>query len=501
MFKKILVANRGEIALRIFRTCREMKISTVAVYSIIDAQAPFVHAADQAVCLEADNPADSYLNIDKIIRAALSNGADAIHPGYGFLSENSDFAQACLDAGLGFIGPEPKTLASLGDKIEARRIAESANVPIIPGTLEPTEDVQELIQAAEKIGFPVMVKAAAGGGGKGMRRVEQPADLDRALERATSEAQAAFGNGALYLEKCIEAARHVEVQILSDQHQNYIHLLERECSIQRRHQKIIEEAPALRIDKDLRHQLGQAAIAVARKAGYQNAGTVEFLLCPDDSFYFMEVNARLQVEHPVTELICGIDLVEMQIKIAAGQPLALSQDQVAARGHAIECRIYAEDPENNFMPSPGEIVYLRKPGGPGIRFDSGIESGSLVPQHYDPILAKLIAWGDTRDKAVTRMVCALQDTVILGVETTVEFLLSVVESEMFAQGRINTDFIAKNMADWQPSDENKKVAMLAWLMTQLDSRNMSPKSQTRGLKNSYSSSDDPWHRIGHWRMG
>jgi len=363
MFKKILIANRGEIAVRVIRTCREMGIATVAVHSEVDARAQHVLAADEAVLLGGDEPAESYLNQEKIIEAAISTGAQAIHPGYGFLAENGAFSRLCAEKGIKFIGPPGEVLEAAGDKIGARKMADAAGVPVIPGNMEAGGDVSQLIQKAEEVGYPVMVKAAAGGGGKGMRLVNRREDLVEALERAQSEAQSAFGDGSLYIEKCIQDPRHVEVQILADEHDDVLHLYERECSIQRRHQKIIEEAPSPAVDAFLRKRLTEAAAAVARAVGYRGAGTVEFLLEPGGSFYFMEVNARLQVEHPVTELILGLDLVEQQLHIAAGEKIALKQEDIKRRGHAIECRVYAEDPQASFMPARAGSRYCRLPPG------------------------------------------------------------------------------------------------------------------------------------------
>jgi acetyl-CoA carboxylase biotin carboxylase subunit len=501
MFKKLLVANRGEIALRVFRTCREMGIGTVAVHSEVDRNSPHARYADRSVWLGDDEPAESYLHIDKIVKAARDSGAEAVHPGYGFLAENADFAEACERAGVVFVGPTSKVLRSVGDKIEARRLAREAKVPITPGTRDPTDDLQLLQTAAEHLGFPVMVKAAAGGGGKGMRRVDNPEELDSALQAAASEARAAFSDGTLYLEKCIEDPRHVEVQILADGRGNVVHLFERECSIQRRHQKIIEEAPSPAVGTELRAQLGDAAVEVARQAGYQNAGTVEFLLDSDGHFNFMEVNARLQVEHPVTELITGLDLVEHQIRLAAGEPLSISQENVTARGHAIECRIYAEDPEAGFLPSPGVIRSLVAPSGPDVRFDSGVETGSEVPVHYDPILAKLITRGADRHRAIARMIRALSETSILGVKTPVEMLMDIVQSEAFRKGETTTGFLGRYFADWNPSPHRVKTALLGWLAFQLDQPAATAEGGLPDATNAGAGSEDIWLRLGRWRMG
>jgi acetyl/propionyl-CoA carboxylase alpha subunit len=389
-------------------------------------------------------------------------------------------------------------LEAAGDKIGARKLAHAAGVPVIPGNMDAGGDVSQLIQKAEEVGYPVMVKAAAGGGGKGMRLVARREDLVEALERAQSEAQTAFGDGSLYIEKCIADPRHVEVQILADEHDNVLHLWERECSIQRRHQKIIEEAPSPVVDVFLRKRLTEAAVAVARAVGYRGAGTVEFLLEPGGSFYFMEVNARLQVEHPVTELIVGLDLVEQQLRIAAGEKIAMRQQDVRMGGHAIECRIYAEDPEADFMPSPGRIRALHVPAGPGVRFDSGVESGDEVPVHYDPILGKLITWGPDRERAARRMARALSEMSILGVRTPVGFLLEIVESDAFRQGETTTGFLQRHFSNWRPQAERVKTALLGWLVAE-EQGDPVPEQAASGAPAAMVS--DPWARLGHWRMG
>jgi acetyl-CoA carboxylase biotin carboxylase subunit len=390
MFKKVLIANRGEIAVRIIRTCREMGLETVAVYSVADKLALHVLEADQAVYLGPSEPLESYLHGERILAAARETGAEAIHPGYGFLAENPVFAERCFQEGMVFIGPPVQAIRDLGNKTKARTIMSRAGVPIIPGLLQTSEDLQVFSREAERLGYPVIIKAAAGGGGKGMRIVLEPSDLPEAFQSCKSEAEKAFGDGSLYLEKHLESPRHVEFQILADSFGNVVHLFERECSIQRRHQKIVEETPSTALTPDLRRQMGQSAVAAARASGYINAGTVEFLLDRDGSFYFLEVNTRLQVEHPITEVTTGLDLVRCQLDIAAGQALTFRQEEIQPRGQAIECRIYAEDPEAQFLPSPGKILYLREPSGPGIRMDSGIRAGFEVPMEYDPILGKLI---------------------------------------------------------------------------------------------------------------
>ena len=393
MFRKILIANRGEIAVRIARACREMGVRSVAVYSDVDRASLHVRLADEAYPIGPAPSRESYLVIDKIIGAARYAGCDAIHPGYGFLAENPALARACADAGITFIGPTAEAMEKLGSKTAARHVARETNVPTVPGTLDPIETVDELILIARKTGFPVVLKAVAGGGGKGMRSVERESELAGAWRDASSEARNAFGDGRLYLEKYLLKPRHIEIQVLADQHGNMVYLGERECSVQRRHQKVIEEAPSPIMTPDLRRQMGEAAVKLARAGGYTNAGTVEFLVDAGRNFYFLEMNTRLQVEHPVTEMVTSTDLVKLQIRIAAGEQLPFAQEDVALRGHAIECRIYAEDPDNNFFPSPGKILERRVPSGPGIRLDDGVYAGWTVPNDYDPMLGKLIAWG------------------------------------------------------------------------------------------------------------
>ncbi|HYQ81920.1 MAG TPA: biotin carboxylase N-terminal domain-containing protein, partial [Anaeromyxobacteraceae bacterium] len=449
MFRAILVANRGEIAVRVLRTLREMGIRGVAVFSDADRGAPHLAAADEAVPLGDPEPASSYLDGARIIEAARRTGAEAIHPGYGFLSESPAFARAVRDAGLAFVGPSPEAMARVGNKVAARRLLQGSDVPVVPGLVDPEPDPERLAAAAARIGYPVMLKAAAGGGGKGMRLVRRPEDLPEAARRGASEAQAAFGDGSIYLEKALERPRHVEFQVLADGQGRVVHCFERECSIQRRHQKIVEETPSPALDPALRERMGRAAVEVARRAGYQNAGTVEFLLLPDGGFYFLEVNARLQVEHPITEAVTGLDLVRCQVEIAAGLPLPFRQEDLSARGHALECRIYAEDPASGFAPSPGRITRLREPQGPGVRVDSGIAAGFEVPVWYDPILAKVVAHAATRDAAIARMERALREYLVEGVATPIPFLLDLLRSEPFRAGRIHTGFVAEHFSDWR----------------------------------------------------
>ena len=488
MFKKILIANRGEIAVRIMRTCREMGIATVAVYSEVDRKALHVLEADQAVFLGDAAPAASYLNIAKIISAAQEAGAEAIHPGYGFLAENPELAAACQRAGLVFIGPAESAIRDLGDKTVARKMMTQNNVPVIPGMSRPDADPESLAREAETIGYPVLIKAAAGGGGKGMRVVGAAEDLKDACTAAAREAQTAFGNGAIYLEKYLAKPRHIEFQILADTHGNVVHLMERECSIQRRHQKIIEETPSTALTADLRDQMGAAAVAAARAAGYVNAGTVEFLLDQDGRFYFLEVNTRLQVEHPITEMVTGIDLVRLQIEIADGQPLSIKQSDIRPRGHAIECRIYAEDPQNGFFPSPGKIVYMQAPEGPGIRNDSGIYSGFQVPVEYDPILSKLVAGAETRQLAIQRMIRALQNYPILGIKTPIPFLIDILQSEAFKSGATFTDFIDAHFGEWQPSVSASDLACIAYVADAV----WSPRQAARHSTGEVHRCTSPW---------
>jgi len=495
MFTKILIANRGEIAVRIMRTCREMGIATVAVYSEADRQALHVLEADQAVFLGPAEPTESYLSIAKIIAAARSTDAQAIHPGYGFLAENPDLAAACLQAGLTFIGPPENAIRDLGDKTVARRLMIQGGVPVIPGMSQTEADPERLAAEADKIGYPVLIKAAAGGGGKGMRVVTAAGDFKDACAAAAREAQNAFGNGAIYLEKYLAKPRHVEFQILADTKGHIIHLLERECSIQRRHQKIIEETPSPALTPDLRAQMGAAAVAAAKASGYVNAGTVEFLLDQDNRFYFLEVNTRLQVEHPITEMTTGIDLVRHQIEIAAGQPLTLRQSEISARGHAIECRIYAEDPQNDFFPSPGKIRFMREPGGPGIRNDCGIYTGFQVPVEYDPILSKLVVWAETRELATRRMIRALENYVILGIKTPIPFLIDVLKAEAFQSGATYTDFIAAHFDKWQPAAADNDLARIAYIADAVWAR----RRATRPTADSGPRFASPWETLGHWR--
>jgi acetyl-CoA carboxylase, biotin carboxylase subunit len=444
MFKKILIANRGEIAVRIIRACRELSISAVAIYSEVDAESLHVRMADEAVCVGPAASNQSYLNIDAIIEAAITTGSEAIHPGYGFLSENADFARAVSSAGLTFIGPPTEAMEVMGSKTSARRAALEAGVAIVPGTVEPLTSFADAKETAEEFGYPIMLKAAAGGGGKGMRLVGSPDELLSAFENAQAEAAAAFGESSIYIEKAVERPRHIEIQVFADAHGSVVHLGERECSIQRRHQKVIEESPSPIDDPELRQRMGEAAVRIAKAVNYTGAGTVEFLVADATrDFYFLEMNTRLQVEHPVTECVTGFDLVREQLQVATGQPLSFNQEDVRLIGHAIECRVYAEDPDNNFLPSPGKITHLQEPAGPGIRIDSGVRLHSEVSIYYDPMIAKLVVWGKTRGEALDRLRRALDEYQVAGITTTLTFFRSVVRDKEFIAGTIDTGFISR----------------------------------------------------------
>jgi acetyl-CoA carboxylase biotin carboxylase subunit len=466
MFKKILIANRGEIAVRVIRSCRELGILSAAIYSDVDRAGLHVLSADQAYSIGAAAAAESYLNIGKILTVAKRCGADAIHPGYGFLSENAKFAQACANAGIKFIGPTAASMEMMGSKTRARQEMEKAGVPFVPGTSHGLESAQQARDVAAKIGYPVMLKAASGGGGKGMRLVGSEQELQPALEAAQSEAGRAFGDGEVYLEKAILNPRHIEMQVLADEHGNTGYLGERECSIQRRHQKVMEEAPSPLVDAEMRRRMGEVAVRVAQAAHYQNAGTVEFLVDPtlEKNFYFLEMNTRLQVEHPVTELVTGLDLVELQIRIAAGERLPLRQEDILIRGHAIECRIYAEDADNNFFPSPGKIEALMTPAGPGIRLDSGVYAGWTVPIDYDPLLAKLIGYGQDRQQAIARLTRALPEYFVGGIKTNLGLFRRILEDGDFQSGKIDTGYLDRLLAAKASREDmsvEKSVAAIA----------------------------------------
>jgi len=516
-FRKILIANRGEIAVRIAATLREMGIAVVAVYSNPDAGALHVRAADEAYPLEGAKSAETYLRGDKIIDIARRCGADAIHPGFGFLSENEDFARACADAMITFIGPTPEVIRDMGDKIVAKAKFAAAGVPIVPGwSGDAHDDFDTIAGHAERIGYPVLIKAAAGGGGKGMRVVKKPDELAAGLESARREATAAFGDGRVFLEKYLVNPRHIEVQIFGDHHGNVVHLFERECSIQRRHQKIIEESPSPALSPALREQICGAAVRAAKAIGYTNAGTVEFILSESGEFYFLEVNTRLQVEHPVTEAVTQRDLVRAQVQVAAGQPLPFRQESIRQIGHAIEARIYAEDASRNFMPSVGVIACYESPTGPGVRVDSGVERGSEVTVHYDPMLAKLIVHADTRDEAIERMRRALQDYAVLGVTTNVAFLRDVISHSEFRAGRLHTHFLEQHVVrapDSAPPEEAViAAALVATAMgahaatgpgaarTQRAANQRAAGFSPRGFSTTSESTvaDGPWHGVGRW---
>jgi acetyl-CoA carboxylase, biotin carboxylase subunit len=447
---KLLIANRGEIALRILRTCRELGIATVAVHSTVDRTALHVQLADEAVCVGDSPSSRSYLNIPNIIAAATSRGADAIHPGYGFLAENDRFAEICTAHGLTFVGPSPEAIRAMGDKSTAKATMQRVGVPTIPGSEGLLEDAAEASRLAASMGYPVMIKATAGGGGRGMRLVHRPDDLEGLFKAAQGEAEAAFGNPGLYMEKFIDRPRHVEVQILADRFGTVVHLGERDCSIQRRHQKLLEEAPCPVLDADTRRRMGEAAIAAARSIGYEGAGTVEFLLDSSGAFYFMEMNTRIQVEHPVTEVVTGIDLIAEQLRIAAGEPLKLRQEEIVLRGHAIECRINAEDPRHGFRPSPGTISGWLPPGGPGVRFDSHVYTGYEIPPFYDSLIGKLIVWAEDRPAALRRLRRALSECAVIGVPTTIDFHLALLDRPEFQRAEVHTKFVEQEMLQDRP---------------------------------------------------
>ena len=442
MIRKLLVANRGEIAVRIIRACRELGIESVAVYSEADKDSLHAQLADQAVCIGPGPSTESYLNMESIISATMTTGADAIHPGFGFLSENARFAQICEKCGIIFVGPPSSVIRSLGNKQEARNTMEAAGVPVIPGTKGAVLDIDAGKKEADRIGYPVIIKAALGGGGKGMRTAFSPEEFEKAFLTAKKEAQMAFGDGTMYIEHFVEKPRHIEFQILADQQGNVIHLGERDCSIQRNHQKMIEESPSAAVSDKLRRKMGKAAVKAAKAAHYVNAGTIEFLLEKDENFYFMEMNTRIQVEHPVTEWVTGMDLVKEQIRIASGLPLQVSQKDVHVQGHAIECRINAENPQKNFRPSPGTITELHLPGGQGIRVDTGIYPGYTVPPYYDSMLAKLIVHGNTREEAIAKMKSALGEVVIQGVDTNIDYQFEILSHPDFQSGNFNVGFLS-----------------------------------------------------------
>lgn len=467
MFRKVLVANRGEIAVRVLRACRELGLRTAAVYSDADRTALHVRYADEAYNIGPAPSAQSYLSIDRIIAAARQSEVDAIHPGYGFLAENPAFARACQDAGLAFIGPSPESMESMGDKAAARRSAARLGIPIVPGTDREIREEEEALAVASQIGYPLLVKAAVGGGGKGMRTVHSPADLPFALVAARREAESTFGDGSIYLERLVEGARHIEFQILGDQHGNIVHLGERECSIQRRHQKLLEEAPSVALDEHLRNEMGEAAIALARAVDYSNVGTVEFLLDREKNFYFLEMNTRLQVEHPVTELVSGVDIVKEQLRMASGRTMRYRQEDLKIKGWALECRICAEDPYDSFLPSTGHITGLHEPTGPGVRLDSGIYEGFDVSLYYDSLISKLSVWGETRGEAILRMRRALEEYRIMGVKTNIPFHQQMMNHMEFIYGQFDTTFVENRFA-MQERDKGELLKAAAIAATIVD---------------------------------
>jgi len=486
-FKTVLVANRGEIAVRVIRACRELGIRAVAVYSAPDEWSRHVAMADEAHLLGPAAPRESYLNAARILEVAKKAKADAIHPGYGFLSENADFAKACEQAGIAFVGPRSETIRLAGHKVVARQVMAKEGIPTVPGTLGPVSPDDDLRAEAKRIGFPLLIKAAAGGGGKGIRVVTRLEDLAKSLREASSEARSAFGEGTVFLEKYLQRPRHIEVQILGDSKGRQVHLGERECSIQRRHQKLIEESPSTFVDDALRARLGEAALRVAKVVGYVNAGTVEFLVDPDRNFYFLEVNTRLQVEHPVTEMVTGLDLVKLQITIAQGEALPFAQGDIRARGHAIECRICAEDPFGGFIPSTGQIVGLVEPSGPGIRLDTGVTVGDRVEMHYDSLIAKLIAWGETRKEATARLLRALREYTIVGVQTTIPFHLQALEQPAFVFGDLHTRFVEEHFsADGKKRAHEVEAAVLACALEYARRKSEAPRANGNGA------SAPPW---------
>ena len=481
MFKKILIANRGEIALRVMRACREMGIKTVAVYSEVDRASVHVLYADEAYPIGPAAASTSYLRIDRIIEVASRSGAEAIHPGYGFLAENPSFQEACAGAGLTFIGPGTKAMRLMGSKTASRRTLQAAKVEIVPGTHESLDSFQDIEAAAKKIGYPLMLKASAGGGGKGMRRLTSARELKSAYQTARSEALNAFNDPGIYIEKYIDRPRHIEIQVIGDHHGNLIYLGERECSLQRRHQKVMEECPSPVVDEKMRRAMGQAAVRIARLAGYTNAGTVEFLVDHKRNFYFLEMNTRLQVEHPVTEMVVGIDLVKEQLRVASGEKLSLRQQDVFLRGAALECRLYAEDPANNFFPSPGLITRLRTPSGPGIREDSGIYEGWKVPLEYDPLLSKLIVWGTDRKETITRMQRALEEYHLEGIQTNLPFFRFVLMQPEFLSGKFDTHYVDSLLKKYTSTERNPEssqetIAVLVSCLVKLKKRKSMPTS-------------------------
>jgi len=499
MFSKVLIANRGEIAIRVMRTLRELGIRSVAVYSEADREALHVRYADEAYCVGPAASRDSYLRIDRILEVAKQSGAEAIHPGYGFLSENSEFAEACAEAGVVFIGPPAQAIVAMGEKTGARRMMIAAEVPVVPDLERPIEDAQAAYDYAESIGYPVLIKAAAGGGGKGMRRVDDPARFIEAFEGARREAASAFGNADVYVEKWIVQPKHVEIQVLADTHGNVVHLFERDCSVQRRHQKVVEESPCPVLRDDVRQKMGAVAVQAARAVDYVGAGTVEFLLDVNQDFYFLEMNTRLQVEHPVTEMVTGVDLVEQQLRIAAGQPMSVTQDDLAQTGHAIEVRVYAEDPDNNFLPSPGRITRLHVPTGPGVRDDGGYETGTEVSLHYDPMISKFIVHAETREKAIGRLLRCLDEYDVQGIDTNLEFLVDCLRVAPFAEGTYDTGVVSEIQAAREAreglDDDDAKHARIAAALY----RHLHSAKRAAATGETPSTTTNGWSRYGRFR--
>ena len=495
MFKRILVANRGEIAVRLFAACRELGVESVAIYSEADAVNNWWHSADYAYPLTGTSATDSYLNQDQIFTIAKEANVDAIHPGYGFLSENADFAANCAKHGFKFIGPSPEAMRVMGGKASAREVAIAAGVPVTPGVDGAGKSAEQLQQAANEMGYPVLIKASAGGGGKGMRVVESAEDFPDALQAARSEAANSFGDDHIILEKYLTAIHHIEIQILGDEHGNVLHFFERECSIQRRHQKIIEETPSPNLTDSVRQEIAQAAVALAQSVGYSSAGTVEFMYTADGNFYLLEMNTRLQVEHPITELVTGVDLAQWQIRVAAGKPLTLAQSDITQRGHAIECRLYAEDPAQNFLPSTGEIAYCHFPTAPSIRIDSGITSGSVITPYYDPMLAKVITYGHNREEAIARMATALNDTALIGVTTNIPYLQAILTNQHFRAGETTTSYLDQHFEGWQNSADITPELLAA--MAAFEAFSTAPTRQQN--RQQPATVPDPWSNDQCWR--
>jgi 3-methylcrotonyl-CoA carboxylase alpha subunit len=499
MFTKVLIANRGEIAQRLFSACRELGVRTVAIYSDADADAPWLKLADEAYPLGGVTAAESYLNQGKIFEIVRQSGAEAIHPGYGFLSENAVFAANCADNGVKFIGPSPEAMRQMGSKANAREVAMAAGVPVIPGVDGAGKSDAELAAAAQELGYPVLIKASAGGGGKGMRVVEEPAAFQDALNAARNEARNSFGDDHVIVEKYFMRIHHIEVQILGDEHGRVLHLFERECSVQRRHQKIIEESPSPTIDDETRQKICGAAVALAEAVGYTSAGTVEFMYTGDGNFYLLEMNTRLQVEHPITEAVTGLDIAQWQIRIATGEALPFSQGELTQRGHALECRIYAEDAAMNFLPSIGELAFVQWPEGPRLRVDAGVQTGSAVSPYYDPMLAKIITWGSGRATAVSRMISALQHTAVLGVTTNIPYLLDILQEPHFQQGQTTTNYLNEQFAGWTGEIEPDDDIWLALAAFEAVHGRGGGQQPVAVLATGDTAVVSPWQLVSNWR--